>query len=288
MKLKMINNNKFFNKNLIFEKEKGENIILGGGAGSGRTELLLQIFKSLLDDRYIDKSSIYITTIGNSLPIIKIISMVIGKTDLNKDNLFIFNALKNMDDFISLNLNNEELQKSISNKHKMFLIPSLIKSSKNLIDIVHSQIYDFIKNLPINNEKEIPIFLDEISYFEDNHFDSYNKIIEKANSKGYYFITSVYGMFNIKNLERNLPIFMKNHNHILMACSHLNLNNNFLNKIKLNKPLNKLSEGEFYYFKNSELENKSLLKLRYKEIDILKEIPYIMSEKEIFLNHQQR
>ena len=69
MKIELKTNKKLFN-NFFMYKEKGENIILGGGDGSARLEILLQFFLYMVKNNLIDKNSVFVDLVSyQSVPI---------------------------------------------------------------------------------------------------------------------------------------------------------------------------------------------------------------------------
>ena len=284
MKIKLTNKkNSIFNKTLIINKERGENIIIGGGDGSGRSEMLNNLLYELIFQKHIHKSSIYINFIGDTSQYRKIINCLNEFNLIKKNDFFLLNSLSTdaYSQFNKLDFKSSLLQDYFTNKHLILLTHSMEKSSTVLQDTMNNKVYELLDNLPENKGAEIPIIIDNISYFKDHHFKKHMETMQNLNKKGYFFINSTYGMFNIHNFDKNFPLLKDNHKHFLMAHSQINLNNQFMKDIKLKIPLNNIHVGEYYYFKDFVLKNKKPMKFPYKDICFLEKMPELVSQEDI-------
>lgn len=263
MKIELKTNKKLFN-NFFMHKEKGENIILGGGDGSARLEILLQFFLYMVKNNLIDKNSVFVDLVSYQSVPIKIQRVLNNYlTNFNHKDLVVFNPTLNnkVNIFNQINFN-DHFQKNLLNKHKIFLMPCLEKTRLEYKEFIISQFFNYLKSLPINEGKEIPIFVDNLSDFQDKHFQEYSKIMKTVNEKGYFFINSTYGMFNMHNFENNFQILKDSHKHFFMAHSQINLNNKFVENIKFKEKLNNIQAGQFYYLKDFKLQNINTLKFK--------------------------
>tara|TARA_Y100000034_G_scaffold136034_1_gene210405 strand:+ start:23249 stop:24127 length:879 start_codon:yes stop_codon:yes gene_type:complete len=263
MKIQLKTNKKIFN-NFFMHKEKGENIIIGGGDGSGRTEILLQFFLYMVKNNIIDKNSVFIDFVNNNSIPIKIQTILSNYAlDFNHKDFIIFSPTfkNNVNIFNNIKFN-DGFQKKLLNKHKFFLMPCLEKSiyeyKKNSI----SQFFNYLKSLPNNEGKEIPIFVDHLSDFKYQDFKEYSEIMKTVNNKGYFFINSTYGMFNIFDFEKSFQVLKDSHKHFLMAHSQINLDNNFIKHINFKEALNNIESCDFYYLKDFELQSNHTLHLK--------------------------
>ena len=289
MKIELKKDKKIFNKFFI-EKEKGENIILGGGDGSARIEILFQFFLYMTKKNIIDKNSVFIDFVNYQVIPIQMQAILNHYlTNFNKKDFVIFNPLlKNKINIFNQIKFNEDFQKNLLNKHKLFLMPCLEKSSFEYRDFIISQVFNYLKSLPNNEGKEIPIFVNHLSDFQDKHFQEYNEIMKTVNKKGYFFINSTYGMFNMHNFENNFQILKDSHKHFFMAHSQVNLNNKFVKNIKFKEKLNNIQAGQFYYLKDFKLQNNDTLKFKdYLEVkpEINENMIYTSGE-ELYLSNK--
>lgn len=219
----------------------------------------------MVKNNIIDKNSFFIDFVNNkSIPIKIQTTLNHYLTNFNHKDLVIFSPILNnsVNIFNQINFNNN-FQKILLNKHKLFLMPCLEKTQLEYKEFLISQFFNYLKSLPINEGKEIPIFVDNLSDFKDKNFQEYSEIMKIVNKKGYFFINSTYGMFNIHNFENNFQILKDSHKHFLIAHSEVNLNNKFIENIKFKKELNKIHAGEFYYLKDFKLKSNNTL--RFKE-----------------------
>ena len=288
MKIQLKTNKKIFN-NFFIHKEKGENIILGGGDGSGRTEILLHFFLYMVKNNIIDKNSVFVDFLHNqSIPMKIQTTLSKNLQDFNYKDFIIFNPAfkKNFNIFNDIKFN-DSFQKKILNKHKLFLMPCLEKSIFEYRDFIISQFFNYLKSLPNNEGKEIPIFVDHLTDFQDKHFQEYSEIMKTVNKKGYFFINSTYGMFNIHNFENNFQILKDSHKHFFIAHSQLNLNNKFIENIKFKKRLNDIQSGEFYYLKDFELKINDTLNFKeHLNHELYEENLIYTSGEELYLTNK--
>ena len=281
MHIKLETGNRFFKKTILLKKNKGENIIFGGGDGSGRSECLNMLFREMILGNYIDKSSIYINLLGDQSAFFKNASLLSESNLLNENNLIAFESFTNegLNGFIENDFKNSALQSLLIDKHVYLAMFALEKVGPKHKSVIYNKIYDLIGNLPINKYKEIPIFIDNISDFEDDDFNKYRELVNLGNKKGYFFVTSTCGMFNLKNFYLNFKILKGLHQHFLIARSHLNLDNKFVKHIAFKKKIDDLCPGEFYYLKNFKLENKLPLRFRFYSPELLDNMPEYIAQK---------
>ena len=288
MKIQLKTNKKIFN-NFFMHKEKGENIILGGGDGSARLEILLQFFLYMAKNNLIDKNSVFVDFVNYQIIPAKIQGALNNYlTNFNHKDLVIFNPRlnNNINIFNQINFN-EYFQKSLLNKHNIFLMPCLERIRLEYKEFIISQFFNYLKSLPVNKGKEIPIFVHHLSNFQDKHFQEYSEIMKTLNKKGYFFINSTYGMFNIHNFENNFKILKDSHKHFFMANSQVNLNNQFVKNIKFKEKLNNIKAGEFYYLKDFELKNNNTLKFEeYLNSELYERKLIYTSGEELYLIHK--
>lgn len=288
MKISMFNNNKIFNKKLLLNKEKGENIIIGGGDGAGRCDILLSLFNQLIKTNQIDKSSIWLNLEGNVSLLYRLVALLEGYNISVEDNFFFFNGMNPHPDFegehtffSSVDFKNRAIQDFVKDRHVLTVTNSLYNPKSDAYKDVLYNAYNFIENLPVNNGKEIPIFIDHISDLKSEDFYQYIRLIEIGNKKGYFFITSTYGMFNLESFDRHFPILQETHRHFLIANSQINLDNKFIEDIKFKEPLKYLIPGMFYYLKDFELQNKEAFAIENHNIKDIHEFPKIYTQNDL-------
>ncbi len=246
----------------IFKEEK-ENILFGGGDGSGRSETLRMMIYELLSEKQIS-NFLYFNFLGDNSAFYRTAETLEPFGLINEKNkLYIYNFLTR------LNTNNtnttqyfmtkkaiDNMKTDLSKKNSVFLFPQIEK-------YFIQSFFDILEALPKNTGKEIPIITDNISCFKLDDFINYSKLMKEVNNKGYFFINSIYGMFNLYSFEDSFNILKNDHSHILMANSQINLDNRYMKNIKLEKKLNYIEPGHFYYFKDLKLEYKYLNRFHF-------------------------
>jgi hypothetical protein len=147
-----LNNKNFFNKKFILKKERGDNILFGGGDGSAKSEVIIQFLYQMILQKQIYKSSINIDLIGDNSAFLKFISCLDEFNLTQKEDFFLFNSMSEefYHSFSKLNFKASSIQNYLKDKHIFFNMPSLERCTSTLTDTVHSQIYNFINNLPVN------------------------------------------------------------------------------------------------------------------------------------------
>ena len=154
----------------------------------------------------------------------------------------------------------DNMKTDLSKKNSVFLFPQIEK-------YFIQSFFDILEALPKNTGKEIPIITDNISCFKLDDFINYSKLMKEVNNKGYFFINSIYGMFNLYSFEYSFNILKNDHSHILMANSQINIDNKYMKNIQLGKKLNHIEPGHFYYFKDLKLEYKYLNRFHFVKSD---------------------
>ncbi|MBM26156.1 MAG: hypothetical protein CL760_10835 [Chloroflexi bacterium] len=250
----------------IFKEEK-ENILFGGGDGSGRSETLRMMIYELLSEKQIS-NFLYFNFLGDNSAFYRTAETLEPFGLINEKNkLYIYNFLTR------LNTNNtnttqyfmtkkaiDNMKTDLSKKNSVFLLPPIEK-------YFIQSFFDILEALPKNTGKEIPIITDNISCFKLDDFINYSKLMKKVNNKGYFFINSIYGMFNLYSFEDSFNILKNDHSHILMANSQINIDNKYMKNIQLGKKLNHIEPGHFYYFKDLKLEYKYLNRFHFVKSD---------------------
>lgn len=290
IKLKSTNQNKYFNKEVIITKEKGENIILGGGDGSGRSQILLDILYELIETNQVDKS-IFFNFLGDNSFSYRIYSIFEHLNENPEEKMLFLNSISEnaMSEFRSFDFKDSKTQDYLKDKHLVFSTPALEKTPLKIYDEVFELFYDFLSNLPINNGKEIPIIIDHLSVLNYQNFLMYSDLMKKVNDKGYFFISSTYGMFNIHSFDTVFPLLMKDHKHFFIAHSQVNLENKFIKNSNFSKSIKKLNIGHFHYLKDFKLKHKSL-KINYHggEVKYVQEICFKKTQKDILDDINQK
>lgn len=250
----------------IFKEEK-ENILFGGGDGSGRSETLRMMIYELLSEKQIS-NFLYFNFLGDNSAFYRTAETLEPFGLINEKNkLYIYNFLTR------LNTNNtnttqyfmtkkaiDNMKTDLSKKNSVFLFPQIEK-------YFIQSFFDILEALPKNTGKEIPIITDNISCFKLDDFINYSKLMKEVNNKGYFFINSIYGMFNLYSFEYSFNILKNDHSHILMANSQINIDNKYMKNIQLGKKLNHIEPGHFYYFKDLKLEYKYLNRFHFVKSD---------------------
>lgn len=281
MKLLMKNENKIFNKKILLEKEKGENIILGAGDGSGRSGILLCMFNEMIKSKSIGTSSIFINLLGDNGFMAQLVSLLTNHNISVEDDFFLFNSLtKGLPfEFKDIDFKDPTVYNFIKDKHVLLSLPCIERISFEEGRPILDKMYEFIENLPINEGKEIPIFIEYFPNFKEDDFNKYIDLVKMSNKKGYFFVTITYGMFNFYDFNTQFPILQDTHRHFLMAHSQLNLDNKFMKDIHLKKPLNELDCGYFYYLKDFELQNKETFRFDLYDFSLMEVIPKLLTQE---------
>ena len=254
-------NKNLFEDNHIFKKNKGENILFIGDTGSGVKDSALNLFKFMLEKKYINNHSIFLDFYGDKLFYFKWISILNDhfSKNITKQNFQLFNLLddKEMDLFPSLKFNHKIIQNYLK-KHVMLLSPVFLYKNKE--KNIETRYLEYLHNLPINEEKEVPIFISGTSFFNLKH----QNLINKLNKIGYFFIVisdSYKIQFdNIKKLEN---IFQ--HTFIFTSFANLGsaLNFNFFELEKFN----------YYYFYKFQSISDNVFNYPTKELNVLNNLP---------------
>jgi hypothetical protein len=254
----------------IFKEEK-ENVLFGGGDGSGRSETLRMIMYELLSEKQIS-NFLYFNFLGDNSAFFWTADRLESCDLINEKNkLYAYNFLTNFNIFNTKIPQHPMTQKAIDNmktdlskKNSVFLYPAIGNMvSKEIEKYFIQSFFDILEALPNNTGKEIAIITDNLSCFRLDDFIKYSKLMKEVNNKGYFFINSTYGMFNLYSFEDSFNILKNDHSHILMANSQINIDNRYMKNIKLGKKLNHIEPGYFYYFKDLKLEYKYLNRFYY-------------------------
>lgn len=248
---------KYLQKKVLIEKKEKENIIVGGGDGSGRSSVLFDFLNDLLNEKQIN-SFIFLNFEGSSV-FLENINSLLTHHGKEKD-CFLFHSLtpKTHDELMKFDFLKEETQRNLKDKNIGFLMPYLPATTVDIYEENLNKIFSFLENLPFNKNKEIPIVVDNLSCFNEKYFFRYSEIMKKLNNKGYFFINSTYGMFNINSFDRVFPVLMKDHKHFFIFYSQLNLNNKFINNYNFSNAIKSLDPGSFHYLKDFKLQQTYL------------------------------
>ena len=258
-------------------KEKGENILFVGCIGSGKTETQFSLYQLLFSEGYIDERSIYLSVYGDSSVYLKWVSILdkYSKNKINKNDFILFNLLdeKEREVFNLINFKSKGIQKII-NKHTMFLFPALEKSASELSLECSKQFTDFLNNLPVNNGKEIPIFISDLYILKKKDYIHYAKIVKDLNNKGYFFVATIEG-YPTGEAEDSVVILKEVFKHIFIMKTHTEdeILINIFDKIKLKRNIKDLNAGEYYYLNNFIPTHKEPRNFPYITTSILNTLP---------------
>lgn len=250
---------KFLRKKIKIEKDRGHNIYIGGGDGSGRSEFILHLLNSVLKNN--PKKLLLIDTINDIGMCSKAISILL-KNQIDTSNIGYVRKTIDCKTNDCSKIQDFSIEKNVSN-YLIISLPCLEKCKPHIVNQNHSTIYDLINNLPVNEDEEIPIIIDNITHFKDEHFDKFKEVVWKANSKGYFFIIGNWGAFNMNNFERNFCVISNLFQHSFILKSHINLDNYYVKNLKFKIPIIELQAGQFYYLKHDRLQSNKPFSLFY-------------------------
>jgi hypothetical protein len=282
---------KIRNKYPEIKKEKGENILMVGCTGCGKSESMLSLYKLLFLEGYIEDRSIILSIYGDNSIYAKWISILAEhkKRDITKKDFSLFNLMdeKERETFNQINFKSSAVQK-ILNKHTMFLVPALESSIATLSHNINKQFYDFLKNLPINTGKEIPILITDIYLLSKNNYRRYSKVAKELNKKGYFFITTIEGY--PESIDYSLPILKETFKHMLIMRteSYDEKLKSIFDKIDFKTNVRNLNAGEYYYLKDFKITNKNKKSLPYLPAPMVSVLPdYERFDKLLLINKIQ-
>jgi hypothetical protein len=248
-----------FAKNTIINKKKGENIYISSSIGAGRTLILIALYQQLFSQKHIDKSSILIHTEGDTSSYLAYRDFLDHNQKLENHQLFNLIYKEDKELFFKINFNIPNTTTNFKDKHLFFLLPALNKSDCFVQQIYLKKVYEFLLNLPINNNKnEIPIFFDLSNLMDVKSLNEYFKIVENLNNKGYFFINSTYGINELQKPKEMLKILQNKNKHIFIFKQENTIKKYgfvFDNLDYVN--MNSLERMEYHYYVGSILQNKN-------------------------------
>lgn len=277
------NNKKFINKfkkSFELKKSIGENILFLGSNGTGTTNCLFYLFDYFLENKCIQNNSIFIDLNSYSDLYIKWISTLNNNMQKNiNGNDFIFFDFhnKNENHFFNQSLKNNKNFFNIFNKHTF--INSTNPNLKN-----NNELYNFLKNLKKNNNKEIPIFIENIHLRSIKDQDYFLDILKTLNEKGYFFICSMQSLDNFKYKEKLNSVF----NHTLHFKTEVI--DSSIKKILKNKEIEidikNQKSGKYYYINNFKRIEPNSKTFPYKDIKIIKNMPKVKKIMHIVMSNK--
>ena len=248
-------------RKFILEKSNQENILFIGTTGSGKTECLLSFIYNLYNQKKIDKY-IYIDIKGDLSLFVKHSSIL----DKFKKTFNLFNLLKqnNLDFFEKIDFKNITIKKELNKKSLLFLFPALQKSFLQLNQLVNKKIAQFLINLPKNNNKEIPIFIDGIELLKESDFKKFERIVKIINKKGYFVVCSI-SDYSFKKPEDLIMALEKCFQHVFLMKSELHREEYLENYFSGYKErVHNLNAGEYYYLKDFKKVDYKKRKMPYE------------------------
>ena len=241
-----------FKKEFVFKKERGENILFLGTIGSAKSESMLSFFYELLDNNIIDKS-IHFNGRDRFFDN-KFIKVINNYNDL-KINCFDVLEEKGKDSYLNLNFKNKKIINIINNcNYTIFNIPCYATFNKSYREQMFAPMISYLINLPTNKEnKEIPIFFEDLSSLDYEHFFIFKRVLKILNKKGYFAVCGIEDYQPslteeelIKNLENNFQ-----HAFVMkLEIFGQDYLINYFKKFNFKKEVTKLIPGEYFYLYN--------------------------------------
>jgi hypothetical protein len=257
-----LKNNKSVSECTEIVKKRGENILISGCSISANSVSISSFLSSLLSEGNIDGKSISINTNGDNSFYANWISILQEnkKSDITQRDFLLLNLMyqKELTAFEKINFNKNTVNNLLKD-HTLFLCPALEKSSEKLLKMFNKRLYCFLKNLPINTGKEIPILITEISLLKKNDSRRYLRMLKDLNKKGYFLIITI-------NSYPENPYFLQEaFKHMLIMKDYTNNNDliEIFNKEKLKINIRNLDIFEYYYLKDFKLTSKKFKKMPY-------------------------
>ena len=253
-------------KEPVFQKEKGENVIFMGTIGSGRSESMLQFYKELMKNKYIEERSIYINTCADNAAFHKLGVIL----DSNKD--FKINVLTGLNQeglqtLNSLNFKNKNIRNIFSKEHSIFILPYACKISQNIKNEIFSQLASYLINLPKNkNDKEIPIFFEDLSSFDLQNFEIFKRIVKILNKKGYFVVCSIEDYHHTLTEEQLMNNLEEIFEHAFVMKLEIQGHDyliDYFKKFNFRESVMHLNPGNYYYLKNFKETNLNCFGLPY-------------------------
>jgi hypothetical protein len=283
IKLEEPRKNKFglFRKNLKINKAVGENIIFIGTTGSGTRTCQLKFYDLLMKENLVNEKSIFINSYGENSAYINWMTTLndFKDNEIRKEDVYIYNLMDQVEfkEFKTIKFAQyNNLQKPIF--FNMNYIERLDDKTKKIYSI---KLAEYLNSLPINKGKEIPIIINEISFFKLIDYKKYSNIIKDLNKKGYFLIASISSSYNPNEA---ISYIKESFNHIILMKIEIRDNELdllFPNMFKNKKSLWNLNDGQYYYLNNFIKVNSKPLSMPFNKKKLLIKLPDYLRIKEM-------